>query len=223
MKIVLIAGSRRDFADGLRAELTRKGFTVAIASGLEAALETAAAKGASAVVADGADPGLDWAELARRVAESRSLERVSVFAIVPEANLARIDPRMGLSDFALDGAGPEEVAARLDLLLWRERKASAEGLLTAGGVDLDTERFEVRVRGRAAELTYQEYELLRFLMSHPGRVFSRTELLSSVWRYDYFGGTRTVDVHVRRLRSKLEGEAGLIETVRGVGYRLREG
>jgi DNA-binding response OmpR family regulator len=223
MKTILIASSRRDFADRIRRVLTRKGFTVVVSHDLEPTLEEAAAQGAAAIVADGADPGLDWAELARRVAESLSLERTSVLAVVPEAELARIDPRMGLSDFALDGAGPEEIAARLDLLLWRERKASAEGLLVAGDVELDTERFEVRVRGRAAELTYQEYELLRFLMSHPGRVFSRAELLASVWRHDYFGGTRTVDVHVRRLRSKLEGEAALIETVRGVGYRLREG
>ena len=100
---------------------------------------------------------------------------------------------------------------------------AADQLLTAGDLIINTTQAEVFLSGRAIDLTFREYELLRFLASHPGRMYSRDALLNYVWGYDYFGGDRTVDVHIRRLRSKIE-DAGhnFIDTVRNMGYRFRK-
>jgi DNA-binding response OmpR family regulator len=125
-------------------------------------------------------------------------------------------------DFVLATATPDEVEARVNHLLWRTgRGAHDDGVIAYGPLALNVETYQAAVAGRALDLTYMEYELLRFLASHPGKVFSRETLLARVWNYEYFGGARTVDVHVRRLRAKLgEEHAHLIETVRSVGYRF---
>ncbi|HEY6794164.1 MAG TPA: response regulator transcription factor [Kineosporiaceae bacterium] len=132
----------------------------------------------------------------------------------------------GADDALLDSAGPAEVEARLRLAAGRNRMAEAAREpetceIRAGDVVVDEVTYSAKVRGRTLDLTYKEFELLKFLAQHPGRVFTRAQLLQEVWGYDYFGGTRTVDVHVRRLRAKLgvEHEA-LIGTVRNVGYRF---
>ncbi len=136
----------------------------------------------------------------------------------PEA-LVALGPDWGFADFLLTTVGPSELQARLLLQL-----ASGEAetkVVTASGIEIDEGTYAARLHGRTLDLTYTEFELLKFLARHPGRVFSRQQLVSDVWGYDYFGGTRTVDVHVRRLRAKLGPEhEGIIETVRNVGYRL---
>ncbi len=122
-------------------------------------------------------------------------------------------------DFVVAGATDPEGRLRLQLLGARRGEPS-EGALRLGPVTIDVETYRVAAAGRTLDLTFKEFELLRFLAEHPGRVFSRAKLLQEVWGYDFFGGTRTVDVHVRRLRAKLGPEhEQLIETVRGVGYR----
>jgi len=113
----------------------------------------------------------------------------------------------------------EEFLFRVRAALYRAGRLGGRKLV-ADGVVLDVENFEVRVDGRVVELTYKEFELLRFLMENRGRVFKREQLLDRLWGYDYYGGTRTVDVHIRRIRAKLDKYAELIETVRGVGYRF---
>jgi DNA-binding response OmpR family regulator len=105
-------------------------------------------------------------------------------------------------------------------MLLRRTGGDAETTVRLGPLVIDTETYRVSVAGTPVDLTYKEFQLLRFLVQRPGRVFTRTDLLLEVWGYDFYGGTRTVDVHVRRLRAKLGVEhEGLIETVRGVGYR----
>ena len=124
---------------------------------------------------------------------------------------------------SLDTAGPAEVEARLRLAVGRTVEAAVEegGPITAGALVIDEATYSVRLRGRLLDLTYKEFELLKYLAQHPGRVFTRSQLLQEVWGYDYFGGTRTVDVHVRRLRAKLGTDYEvLIGTVRNVGYRF---
>ena len=109
----------------------------------------------------------------------------------------------------------------LEHLLRRQDVAPDAAIITYGPLSLNVETYQAMVAGRALDLTYMEYELLRYLTAHPGKVFSREILLSEAWGYDYYGGARTVDVHIRRLRSKLgEEHAKLIATVRSVGYRL---
>ena len=117
---------------------------------------------------------------------------------------------------------PEEVGIRLNLAMSRQAPAEEENMIVHGELVIDCDRYEVTLKGRKVDLTYKEYELLKYLASNPGRVFSREALLRSVWEYDYFGGTRTVDVHVRRLRSKIDDVSyHFIETQWNVGYRFR--
>jgi DNA-binding response OmpR family regulator len=122
-------------------------------------------------------------------------------------------------DFCLSPFHPRELEARLRHLMWRAGRGTAPELVEYGDLTLNLETYQAALRGRPLDLTYMEYELLKFLASHPGKVFTRETLLSRVWGYEYYGGARTVDVHVRRLRAKLgEEHANLIQTVRSVGY-----
>ncbi len=147
-----------------------------------------------------------------------------VILVTTEGGLAAVNAEWGIDDVLLDMAGPAEVEARLRLAIGRvvvAEETDADGELRLGDLVIDESAYSARIRGRSLDLTFKEFELLRFLASHGGRVFTRAQLLQEVWGYDYFGGTRTVDVHVRRLRAKLGSEHEvLIGTVRNVGYRF---
>lgn len=148
---------------------------------------------------------------------------VPVIAVLTEGGLVAVSLEWGVDEVLLPGAGPAEIDARLRLL--RARRASdgagAEGALVLGELVIDESTYTARLRGRPLDLTYKEFELLKYLAQHAGRVFTRAQLLQEVWGYDFFGGTRTVDVHVRRLRAKLGSEhEQLIGTVRNVGYKF---
>ncbi len=124
-------------------------------------------------------------------------------------------------DFCVLPARPEELVARLQHLFWRSGQSMRPDIIEYGPLMLNLETYQAAVLGRVLDLTYMEYELLRFLAGHPAKVFTRETLLSRVWGYEYYGGARTVDVHIRRLRAKLgEEHAHLIQTVRSVGYRF---
>lgn len=140
--------------------------------------------------------------------------------VVTEAGLPGISAEWGASDIILEGAGPGEIDARIRIALGRGKVASKRETINEGGVVIDEASYSAKVHGKPLDLTFKEFELLRFLAQHPGRVFTREQLLSEVWGYDYFGGTRTVDVHIRRLRAKLGDLEALIGTVRNVGYRF---
>ena len=124
-------------------------------------------------------------------------------------------------DFCLAPFHPRELEARMRHMYWTEAKVGRESLVEYSGLVLNLETYQASFGGQPLDLTYMEYELLKFLAQNPGKVFSRETLLSRVWGYEYFGGARTVDVHIRRLRAKLgEEHANLIQTVRSVGYRF---
>ena len=106
--------------------------------------------------------------------------------------------------------------------MWLNGDADGPEVLRCGGLEIDIERYKVTVQGDVVDLTYKEYELLRFLASNPGKPFTREALLNQVWGYDYYGGSRTVDVHVRRIRAKIERYESFVETVRNVGYRFTD-
>lgn len=158
------------------------------------------------------------------VASLREREQggIPVLLIVEEHSLADIDRHRDLlDDFIRRSALEDELEARVSLLLWRSGRTKRADVIVYGPLALNLETYQAVVDGRPLDLTYMEYELLRHLAARPGKVFTREALLSAVWGYDYFGGARTVDVHVRRLRAKLgEENAHLIETVRSVGYRF---
>lgn len=140
--------------------------------------------------------------------------------IVTEGGLAAISPEWHADDIILESAGPAEIDARIRLAIARANTVEETTKISASGVVIDETSYSAKVHGKPLDLTFKEFELLRFLAQHPGRVFTREQLLSEVWGYDYFGGTRTVDVHIRRLRAKLGDLESLIGTVRNVGYRF---
>jgi DNA-binding response OmpR family regulator len=169
----------------------------------------------------------------RELAAAKSLCRmlratgvsVPLLAILTEGGLAGLTAEWGVDDVLLDSAGPAEVEARLRLAIGSLALSADDdqtsGQITAGELVIDETTYSARISGRLLDLTYKEFELIKHLAQHPGRVFTRAQLLQEVWGYDYFGGTRTVDVHVRRLRAKLGLEYEvLIGTVRNVGYRF---
>ncbi|KAA5829137.1 response regulator transcription factor [Saccharopolyspora hirsuta] len=160
---------------------------------------------------------------ARDLCRLLSAGDVPVVALVNEGGLVTISAEWGVDEILLPTTGPAEVDARLRLLLSRHGDASSsgDGSLSVGDLVIEEATYTARLKGRALELTYKEFELLKYLAQHAGRVFTRAQLLQEVWGYDFFGGTRTVDVHVRRLRAKLGPEHdAMIGTVRNVGYKF---
>jgi DNA-binding response OmpR family regulator len=146
-----------------------------------------------------------------------------VIAVLKEGGLIALSADWSVDDVLLDTAGPAEVDARLRLALARRNSAvdTEPGMVKVGDLTIEEATYTARLKNGTLDLTYKEFELLKFLAQHPGRVFTRSHLLQEVWGYDYFGGTRTVDVHVRRLRAKLGSEyESLIGTVRNVGYKF---
>jgi DNA-binding response OmpR family regulator len=197
---------------------------------LSHSIKTAPAEGAALLDVPPVDALL--VDARRDLPKARSLCRlirttgvaVPVLVIVTEGGLTAVTAEWGVDDVLLDTSGPAEVEARLRLA--GERIANhgderVDPVIRNGDLVVDEVTYTAKLRGRVLDLTYKEFELLKFLAQHPGRVFTRGQLLQEVWGYDYFGGTRTVDVHVRRLRAKLGGEhEQLIGTVRNVGYRF---
>ncbi len=143
-----------------------------------------------------------------------------LIVVLTEGGLTAVNAEWGIDDVLLETAGPAEVDARLRLAIGRQSHDEGSSMIRASGVVIDEASYSAKVHGRTLDLTFKEFELLRFFATHPSRVFTREQLLSEVWGYDYFGGTRTVDVHVRRLRAKLGDMESLIGTVRNVGYRF---
>jgi DNA-binding winged helix-turn-helix (wHTH) protein len=149
-------------------------------------------------------------------------EGLPAVALLRDLTVEGIDFSRGHIEVVFGPFDPDETIARIAAVLARSRESKEENVLRHGELVIDQDRYEVTLSGRKIDLTYKEYELLKYLAARPGRVFSREALLRSVWEYDYFGGTRTVDVHVRRLRSKIDDvRNGFIETVWNVGYRFR--
>ncbi len=170
----------------------------------------------------------------RELAQARDLCRLirttgsqqPVLLILTEGGLAVVTADWGVDDVLLDSAGPAEIEARLRLATGRlaarhDADDPESHIIRSGEVVVDEVTYTAKLGKRVLDLTFKEFELLKYLAQHPGRVFTRDQLLQEVWGYDYFGGTRTVDVHVRRLRAKLGTEnESLIGTVRNVGYRF---
>lgn len=157
-----------------------------------------------------------------RALRKRDLPLEPLLLLVGGAQLVELELRDELyDDFCLYPFQPREFEARMRHLFWRTGSGSRPELVEYSELVLNLETYQAAIGGKPLDLTYMEYELLKFLAQHPGKVFTRETLLSRVWGYEYYGGARTVDVHIRRLRAKLgEEHANLIQTVRSVGYRF---
>jgi DNA-binding response OmpR family regulator len=162
-------------------------------------------------------------ELSSLLRQEFSSHNPLIIALIGRADLTSLDMGAGVDDFLLAPFVPLELVTRIKLLLWKNNRVDAEQLIKVGDLVVDQANYAVTVAGQPLELTFKEYELLRFLATHRGRVFTREALLNQVWGYDYYGGTRTVDVHIRRIRAKLGVPyEDLVETVRNVGYRFND-
>jgi DNA-binding response OmpR family regulator len=197
------------------------GYSWKAVSAAEPAAEHEPAGGwAGAIVDIGADADTGWAFL--RNISKQGDRTIPVMLLVGGAQLSDLEHRDELfDDFCLSPFHPAELEARLRHLLATDIDLHRAELVEYGELTLNLETYQASIAGRPLDMTYMEYELLKFLAQNPGKVFTREMLLSRVWGYEYYGGARTVDVHVRRLRAKLgEEHANLIQTVRSVGYRF---
>ena len=160
-------------------------------------------------------------ETTRRLSLAWEIGLPPILVVLAEESVTRFRLETGADDFVLNTASAGEISARLDLIGRRSGRGDDPTVVKIGDLTINPENYQVYVRGQPLDLTYKEFELLKFLAQRPGRVCDRDLLLREVWGYDYYGGTRTVDVHIRRLRAKLGAEhETLIETIRNVGYRL---
>lgn len=188
----------------------------------------------ASVLIDTPDADLILLDARRDLPAAKSLARLlattglgcPIIVIATEGGLSAVSAEWGIDDVLLDTSGPAEVDARIRIAVGKHQAVMAmsdphAGEIRTGDVVIDEASYTARLKGNALDLTFKEFELLKYLAQHPGRVFTRAQLLQEIWGYDYFGGTRTVDVHIRRLRSKLGPEfEALIGTVRNVGYRF---
>jgi DNA-binding response OmpR family regulator len=172
---------------------------------------------ADVVLVDARTKPTDGAALVRKL---RGEVEAPFLVILSPAEIPEFDWMCGASDFVSGDCSSQELEVRISRLAYPISPEPVD-VIRRGDITINRERFEVRVHGEILDLTFKEFELLEYLASRPGKVCSRRDLLTEVWGYEYFGGTRTVDVHIRRLRAKLGHDASqMIETVRNVGYRF---
>ena len=157
----------------------------------------------------------------QKLRDGGPLVEIPILVAVTVARLPALDFSIGFDDFVLLPIVPAELYARMRQLDWKSATFGSDEVIKIDDLVIDIAGYEARIAGRRVDLTHQEFELLRFLAQHRGRVFTRQALLERAWGYQYAGGTRTVDIHVRRVRSKLGAVGELVETVRNVGYKMR--
>ena len=217
----MVVEDEKEIRDLVRYNLERAGFRVATVADGEQAIERIFASRPDALVLDLMLPGRSGLEVLREVRDESATRDVPVLLLTARA--AEMDKLLGFEhgadDYLTKPFSPRELVARVKALLKRTKPTDPVRVLESGDLRIDEPAREATFRGKALTLTPREFDLLSFFARHPGRVLSRDELLRKVWGYDYLGETRTVDVHVRRLRQKLGDERHTIETVLGAGYK----
>src|SRR6185369_10802339 len=221
-ELILVIEDEKEIQDLIRYNLEKAGYRVSVAKDGDKGLEQLFATRPDAVVLDLMLPGATGLDILKEARAETSMQDLPILVLT--ARTTEMDKLVGFEhgadDYLTKPFSTRELVARVKAPLRRSKAAPASGRTTAGDLMLDTLSREASVAGRKLTLTRREFDLLAFLVHHQGRVLSREQLLRKVWGYDYLGETRTVDVHVRRLRVKL-GEAGrCIETVMGAGYKF---
>lgn len=223
---ILVVDDEEPIQELLKFNLENEGYNVLTAFDGPAALKMIEEKRPDLVVLDVMLPGMDGLEVCNQLRQNSKLRDLPVIMLTAKGE--EIDKVLGLElgadDYLTKPFSPRELLARIRARLRRIRPQTQENEIIRGDLRIDLNRFQVSVRGEEVELTPKEFELLRVLAAHPGKVYSRDELLERVWGYEYAGDTRTVDVHVRHLRQKVEKDSSnpeYIETLRGIGYRLK--
>lgn len=214
---IFVIAEGKKTATELGSELTQNGFASSTASDGSGVIGVVAQKSPDLVLVDVDDCSRLY-ELSQIIKEEFELP---VVALVDNGMLDKIDGHLGIDDFAIKPCEVRELVLRVKRILQKINGMESDDLIRCGDLVINPAKYEVSVGNRPAILTFKEYELLKFLASNRGRVFTREALLNRVWGYDYYGGDRTVDVHIRRLRSKIEDPThAFIETVRNIGYRF---
>ncbi|HWJ02231.1 MAG TPA: response regulator transcription factor, partial [Verrucomicrobiae bacterium] len=211
----------------LKFNLEKQGFLVSLADNGGQALAMAAEIEPDLIMLDIMLPGMDGLEVCKLLRQNPKLSSIPVIMLT--ARSEEMDKVLGLElgadDYITKPFSPRELVARVKARLRRHSGPPDGNLIKIGDLQIDTERFMASVRGQQIDLTPKEMELLKFLAGKPGKVFARDYLLEKIWGYDFAGDSRTVDVHIRHLRQKVEADPAnpqIIETVRGVGYRFRQ-
>jgi two-component system phosphate regulon response regulator PhoB len=217
---ILVVDDEEEICDLVRYNLTREGYRVLVEHDGEAGLDRVFKSAPDLLVLDLLLPKLSGLEMLQAIRKEPRVRSLPVLVLT--ARSTEMDKLIGFErgadDYLTKPFSPKELTARVTAILRRTRHVEPEQPTRIGPLEFDRERHVVRLHGRELHLTPTEYRLLEFLLERPGRVFSREQLLDKVWGLGYFGETRTVDVHVRRLRAKLGRDAALIRTVTGVGY-----
>lgn len=219
---VFIIAEEEERVRKLGSALVESDFTCTISCDLEEAAEKLNERAPDFVLlaVDGKSSSPEMRRLAQRFKEER---HVPVIALLSREALHNLDAALSIDDFVVEPWDPHEVVVRVKRVLWKTSHLDNGELIKRGDLVIDVAKCEISVKGRLIPLTFKEYELLKFLASNRGKVFTRQALLNRIWGYDYYGGDRTVDVHIRRLRSKIEDrDASFIETVRNIGYKFKE-
>ncbi|MFH1662909.1 MAG: response regulator transcription factor [Chloroflexota bacterium] len=219
---ILIIAKENEILKELNTRLIHSGLSCSVAVDVEQALEQVKDRYPDLLLAD-IDNIVSIHQTMDLHSNTGMTKNPLIMVLIPEIMLNDIADNTGIADFMIKPCGINELSVRVQRLVNKIKKINSKKIIRCGDLIIDTVSCEVILGGRLIELTFKEYELLRFLATSKGRVFTREALLNKVWKYDYLGGERTVDVHVRRLRSKIEDvDHSFIETVRNIGYRFRK-
>jgi DNA-binding response OmpR family regulator len=223
---ILVVDDEPHIVELVRYNLQQDGYEVLTAGDGETALSKSASERPDLIILDLMLPGVDGLEVCRRLRRESAVPIIMLTARGGEVErIVGLD--LGADDYVIKPFSPRELVARVRAVLRRHAREVAPptaGPLCVGPLRLDAGTHDVMLAGRRVDLTAREFELLRLFMRHPNRVFTRDFLLEHLWGHDFYGSTRTVDMHVSRLREKIEDDPGdprFIVTVRGVGYKLR--
>lgn len=219
---LLIIANESGQARELSSELAQRGFDCLIAPHNDEAIEQIAGQSPELMLLDMGEAtiGSETWEQAQRIRQER---HIPIIALVSREKLNGLDSNTSIDDFVVKPWEANEITARIKRILRQKGSIGSEDIIKCGGLVIDSAKYEVSLGGEPIVLTFKEYQLLKFLASNKGKVFTRETLLAKVWGWDYYGGDRTVDVHIRRLRSKIEDRShSFIDTVRNVGYRFKK-
>lgn len=221
LRLLMIAQETKELAE-LRSQTNKNGFACSVVPPGEGVDGEIAARRPDLVLLE-MDESLPASEMQAIVQKLKEKKRLPVIALLPGDRLGSLNGNLDIDDFIASPYDVRELMLRVNRALSRARNIDGGELVKCDGLSIDLAKCEVTLEGEIIELTFKEYELLKFLAGHRGRVYNREALLNQVWGYDYYGGDRTVDVHIRRLRSKIEDASHtFIETVRNIGYRFKE-